>query len=107
MSDFEFDAHIPDGPLAEKWDQHKFSVKLVNPSNRRKFHVIVVGRGLAGASAAATLGELGYQVTMITFHDTPRRAHSIAAQKARGGRLVHPWAVVLCLAARGEDENDR
>jgi succinate dehydrogenase / fumarate reductase flavoprotein subunit len=80
MTDFNLDAHVPDGPLAEKWDNHKFSVKLVNPSNRRKFRVIVVGSGLAGASAAATLGELGYEVTMITFHDTPRRAHSIAAQ---------------------------
>ena len=80
MTDFSLDAHVPDGPLAEKWDNHKFSVKLVNPSNRRKFSVIVVGSGLAGASAAATLGELGYEVTMITFHDTPRRAHSIAAQ---------------------------
>ena len=80
MTDFSLDAHVPDGPLAEKWDNHKFSVKLVNPSNRRKFRVIVVGSGLAGASAAATLGELGFEVTMITFHDTPRRAHSIAAQ---------------------------
>jgi succinate dehydrogenase / fumarate reductase flavoprotein subunit len=74
------DAKIPEGPLAEKWDNHKFSVKLVNPANKRRFRVIVVGSGLGGASAAATLAELGYQVTMITFHDSPRRAHSIAAQ---------------------------
>jgi succinate dehydrogenase / fumarate reductase flavoprotein subunit len=74
------DAHVPDGPIAEKWDKHKFDVKLVNPANKRKFHVLVVGSGLAGASAAATLGELGYRVTMLTFHDSPRRAHSIAAQ---------------------------
>ncbi|MDX1907679.1 MAG: fumarate reductase/succinate dehydrogenase flavoprotein subunit [Bacteroidia bacterium] len=74
------DAKIPKGPLAEKWDNHKFSVKLVNPANKRKFKVIVVGTGLAGASAAATLAELGYQVTTFTFHDSPRRAHSIAAQ---------------------------
>ena len=74
------DAHIPDGDLAEKWDNHKFSVKLVNPANKRRFKVIVVGSGLAGASAAATLGELGYQVQLLTFHDSPRRAHSIAAQ---------------------------
>jgi succinate dehydrogenase / fumarate reductase flavoprotein subunit len=74
------DAHVPEGPLEDKWDNHKFAVKLVNPANRRKFHVIVVGSGLAGASAAATLGELGYQVTLLTFHDSPRRAHSIAAQ---------------------------
>ena len=74
------DAHVPEGPLAEKWDNHKFSVKLVNPSNRRRFKVVVVGSGLAGASAAATLGELGYEVELLTFHDSPRRAHSIAAQ---------------------------
>ncbi|HEY6426272.1 MAG TPA: fumarate reductase/succinate dehydrogenase flavoprotein subunit [Acidimicrobiales bacterium] len=80
MTEYALDAKTPDGPIAEKWDEHKFAVKLVNPSNRRKFRVVVVGSGLAGASAAATLGELGYQVTMITFHDTPRRAHSIAAQ---------------------------
>src|SRR5581483_6263102 len=65
---------------ADKWDNHKFDVKLVNPSNKRKFKIIVVGSGLAGASAAASLGELGYQVEMVTFHDSPRRAHSIAAQ---------------------------
>jgi len=80
MSDVALDAHIPEGPIAEKWDNHKFDVKLVNPANKRKFHVIVVGSGLAGASAAASLGELGYQVTMLTYHDSPRRAHSIAAQ---------------------------
>ncbi|HEV2310196.1 MAG TPA: fumarate reductase/succinate dehydrogenase flavoprotein subunit, partial [Acidimicrobiia bacterium] len=80
MTDYSLDAHVPDGPIAEKWDNHKFAVKLVNPANRRKFHIVVVGSGLAGASAAATLGELGYQVTMLTYHDTPRRAHSIAAQ---------------------------
>ena len=80
MSDITLDAQIPAGPLADKWDEHKFAVKLVNPSNRRKFRIVVVGSGLAGASAAATLGELGYQVTLLTFHDSPRRAHSIAAQ---------------------------
>jgi len=74
------DAKIPDGPMAEKWDNHKFSVKLVNPANKRKFEVIVVGTGLAGASAAASLAELGYNVKVFTFHDSPRRAHSIAAQ---------------------------
>lgn len=76
----ELDAKIPDGPLAEKWQNHKFNVDLVNPSNKRKFKVIVIGSGLAGASAAATMGELGYQVEVITFHDSTRRAHSIAAQ---------------------------
>ncbi len=80
MSAIQLDSHIPEGPIAEKWDNHKFDVKLVNPSNKRKFHILVVGSGLAGASAAASLGELGYQVTLLTFHDSPRRAHSIAAQ---------------------------
>jgi succinate dehydrogenase / fumarate reductase flavoprotein subunit len=74
------DSKIPDGPLADKWDNFKADEKLVNPSNKRKFKVIVVGTGLAGASAAATLAELGYQVEAFTFHDSPRRAHSIAAQ---------------------------
>jgi succinate dehydrogenase / fumarate reductase flavoprotein subunit len=70
----------PDGVLADKWDNYKANAKLVNPNNKRKFKVIVVGTGLAGASAAATLAELGYQVDAFTFHDSPRRAHSIAAQ---------------------------
>ncbi|MGA0920156.1 MAG: fumarate reductase/succinate dehydrogenase flavoprotein subunit [Gemmatimonadaceae bacterium] len=74
------DAKIPAGPLAEKWDKHRFDVKLVNPANKRKFSVIVVGSGLAGASAAASLSELGYQVSCFCFQDSPRRAHSIAAQ---------------------------
>ena len=74
------DAKIPTGPLAQKWDKHKFDLKLVNPSNKRKFDIIVVGSGLAGASAAASLAELGYQVKCFCFQDSPRRAHSIAAQ---------------------------
>jgi succinate dehydrogenase / fumarate reductase flavoprotein subunit len=74
------DSKIPEGPLAEKWDKHKFNVKLVNPANKRKYEIIVVGTGLAGASAAATLGELGYNVKAFCFQDSPRRAHSIAAQ---------------------------
>src|ERR671917_1896537 len=74
------DAKIPEGPLAEKWEKHKFNVKLVNPANKRKYDVIVVGTGLAGASAAATLAELGYNVKCFCFQDSPRRAHSIAAQ---------------------------
>jgi succinate dehydrogenase / fumarate reductase flavoprotein subunit len=74
------DAKIPDGPIAEKWTSYKFDRKLVNPANRRKYEVIVVGTGLAGGAAAATLGEQGYKVKAFTFHDTPRRAHSIAAQ---------------------------
>ncbi len=76
----KLDAKIPSGPLAEKWDKHRFDVKLVNPANRRKYRVIVVGSGLAGASAAATLGEQGYDVSCFCFQDSPRRAHSIAAQ---------------------------
>src|SRR5574344_544837 len=74
------DSKIPGGPIAEKWPRHKFELKLVNPTNKRKFTVIVVGSGLAGASAAASLGELGYNVKVFCFQDTPRRAHSIAAQ---------------------------
>ena len=74
------DAKIPAGPIEAKWTQHKFDVKLVNPANKRRYEVIVVGSGLAGAAAAATLGELGYNVKLFTFHDSPRRAHSIAAQ---------------------------
>jgi len=73
-------AKIPSGPLAEKWDRHRFEMKLVNPANKRKHTIIVVGTGLAGASAAATLSELGYKVKCFSFHDSPRRAHSIAAQ---------------------------
>ncbi|HTI98265.1 MAG TPA: fumarate reductase/succinate dehydrogenase flavoprotein subunit [Dongiaceae bacterium] len=74
------DAKIPSGPLAQKWDKHKFDSKLVNPANKRKYKIIIVGAGLAGSSAAATLAELGYQVENFVFHDSPRRAHSIAAQ---------------------------
>jgi len=75
-----FNSKIPTGALHEKWDNYKANAKLVNPNNKRKFKIIVVGTGLAGASAAATLAELGYQVDAFTFHDSPRRAHSIAAQ---------------------------
>ncbi len=76
----KLDANIPCGPLAQKWEKHKFEMKLVNPANKRKFDVIVVGSGLAGASAAATLAELGYKVKCFCYQDSPRRAHSIAAQ---------------------------
>src|SRR5881628_2589662 len=74
------DAKIPSGPLAQKWDRHKFDLKLINPANKRRFEIIVVGSGLAGASAAASLAELGYKVKCFCFQDSPRRAHSIAAQ---------------------------
>lgn len=76
----KLDAKIPSGPLSEKWRNYKDSIKPVSPANKRKFKIIVVGSGLAGGSAAATLGELGYQVEVFSFHDSPRRAHSIAAQ---------------------------
>ncbi len=76
----QLDAKIPSGPIAEKWDKHRFDMNLVNPANKRKYDVIMVGTGLAGASAAATMGELGYNVKCFTFHDSARRAHSIAAQ---------------------------
>ncbi len=74
------DARIPEGRIEEKWSKRRFEVKLVNPANKRKFDIIVVGTGLAGASAAATLGELGYNVKAFCYQDSPRRAHSIAAQ---------------------------
>ena len=74
------DAKIPEGPLADKWTRHRFEMKLISPANRRKFKIIVVGSGLAGGSAAASLAELGYDVDCFCFQDSPRRAHSIAAQ---------------------------
>jgi succinate dehydrogenase / fumarate reductase flavoprotein subunit len=74
------DGRVPSGDIATMWDRHKFDMRLVNPNNKRKFEIIMIGTGLAGASAAATLGELGYNVKVFTFHDSPRRAHSIAAQ---------------------------
>src|ERR1700736_4501556 len=74
------DGNVPPGVVADKWEQHKLDMKLVNPSNRRRHHIIVVGSGLAGASAAASLGELGYNVSCFCYQDSPRRAHSIAAQ---------------------------
>jgi succinate dehydrogenase / fumarate reductase flavoprotein subunit len=76
----KLDAKIPAGPIAQKWDQHKFALKLINPANKRKHDILVVGTGLAGASAAASLGELGYNVKAFCYQDSPRRAHSIAAQ---------------------------
>src|ERR1700748_360084 len=74
------DPKIPSGPIEKKWEKHKFDSKLINPANRRKYEIIVVGSGLAGGAAAATLGELGYRVKCFCYQDSPRRAHSIAAQ---------------------------
>src|SRR3989304_10283981 len=76
----KLDAKIPAGPIEKKWSEHKFHMKLGNPSNKRKYSVIVVGTGLAGASAAASLAELGYNVLAFSYHESPRRAHSIGAQ---------------------------
>ena len=72
-------AKIPSGPIEQKWDKHRFDLKLVNPANKRRFEIIMVGTGLAGGSAAATLAELGYNVKAFCYQDSPRRAHSIAA----------------------------
>src|SRR5210317_1990652 len=74
------DSKVPKGPLAEKWSSHKMNSKLINPANKRKFNIIVVGSGLAGGAAAATLSELGYKVKCFCYQDSARRAHSIAAQ---------------------------
>src|SRR5687767_13427202 len=76
----QLDSNIPPGPLAEKWSRYKSECKLVNPANKRKYHVIIVGTGLGGGAAAATLAELGYNVSAFCYQDSPRRAHSIAAQ---------------------------
>src|ERR1041385_4629998 len=76
----ELRSHSPSGPLEKRWERHRFELKLVNPANKRKHTVLVVGTGLAGASASATLAELGYKVSCFCFQDSPRRAHSIAAQ---------------------------
>ena len=84
----ELNSNLPQGAtdnIAEAWTNHKFDMKLVNPANKRKFDVIVVGTGLAGSSAAATMAELGYNVKVFTYNDSPRRAHSIAAQGGING----------------------
>src|SRR5690606_37778394 len=80
VADETLQSHVPGGPMATRWDRHKQDLKLVSPNNKRKFEVIVVGTGLAGASAAASLAELGYNVKAFCFQDSARRAHSIAAQ---------------------------
>ena len=78
--DLPLDANLPAGRIAENWEKHRFDMKLVNPANKRRYTIIVVGSGLAGGAAAATLGELGYNVKCFCYQDSPRRAHSIAAQ---------------------------
>src|SRR5215210_5178989 len=80
QTEIQLDAKTPTGPIENRWDQRRFDLKLVNPTNKRKYKVIVVGSGLAGGAAAASLGELGYNVECFAFQDSPRRAHSIAAQ---------------------------
>src|SRR5690242_4442721 len=80
MPDPVLDPKTPTGPIAERWSSYKFDAKLVNPANKRRYEILVVGTGLAGAAAAASLAQLGYRVKAFTFHDSPRRAHSIAAQ---------------------------
>src|SRR5512139_842923 len=84
------DGRIPSGPIEQKWSRRREELRLVNPSNKRKYRVIVVGTGLAGASAAATLGELGYQVEAFCYQDSPRRAHSIAAQGGINAAKSYP-----------------
>ena len=76
----KIESHVPQGPITEKWSKHKADIKVVSPANKRKLDIIVVGTGLGGASAAASLGELGYNVKIFCISDSPRRAHSIAAQ---------------------------
>jgi len=78
----ELDSKCPTGPIETRWERHRFNLKLVNPANKRKYTIIVVGTGLAGASAAATLAELGYNVKCFCFQDSPRRAHSIQHKEA-------------------------
>src|SRR3954468_24062305 len=77
---FRLQSNEPEGPINERWDQHRFNMKLVNPANKRRYHIIMVGSGLAGGAGAASLPELGYKVSCFCYQDSPRRAHSIAAQ---------------------------
>ena len=83
----KLNAHIPEGLLSEKWSQHKFNLNLVNPANKRKYTVIVVGTGLAGASTAASMAELGYKVLAFSFHESPRRASNFVTNKVVKGAV--------------------
>src|SRR5438445_12386512 len=76
----QLEGRVPSGPIEKQWDKHRFELKLVNPANKRKYNILIVGSGLAGASGAASLAELGYNVKCFCYQDSPRRAHSIAAQ---------------------------
>ncbi len=80
MADSKLNSNTPTGPIEKRWEQHRFNMKLVNPANKRKHTLLIVGTGLAGASAAASLSELGYKTKVFCIQDSPRRAHSIAAQ---------------------------
>ena len=86
------------GPIEEQWDSYKFNAKLVNPANKRRYEIIVVGSGLAGAAAAATFAELGYAVKVFTFHDSPSRAHSIAAQGGINASKNYAVTEIRCTA---------
>src|SRR5438270_372335 len=97
----KLDAKVPAGPLAEKWTRFQFEAKLVNPANKRKFSVLVVGSGLAGASAAATLAELGYQVQCFCFQDSPRRARGIVVRDLVTGKVESYAADAVVLATGG------
>jgi succinate dehydrogenase / fumarate reductase, flavoprotein subunit len=94
----KLDAKIPQGPLADKWSNYKYSLRLVSPANKKKIDIIVVGTGLSGASSATTLGELGYNVKVFCFQDSPRRAHSVAAQ---GGSMLQRTTKMMETALTG------
>ena len=88
----KLESKIPEGPISEKWTKFKSTAPLVNPANKRHLEIIVVGTGLAGASAAASLGELGYNVKVFCYQDSPRRAHSVAAQGGINAAFLHWYA---------------